>query len=77
MKGKLQSLTSVLMRDTSARMPHGSLCQKLMGIKVSEMLVLNLSSNWTHIHNTDINVLPAYGNFCCLLITFANNLGPV
>ena len=74
------------MRDISAQMSHGSLCQKLMVIKVSKMgvnvfLVLHtdpdLSSNWTHIHNTDINVLPAYGDFCCLLITFANSLGPV
>ena len=40
MKGKLSSMpsndynvTSVLMRDTSAQMSHGSLCQKLMVIK--------------------------------------------
>ena len=32
-----QSLTSVLMRDTSAQMSHGSLCQKLMAIKLSKM----------------------------------------
>ena len=73
------------MRDTSAQMSHGSLCQKLMVIKLSKMgvsvLVLNtdldLSANWTHLHNSDINVLPANGDFCCLLITFANSLGPV
>ena len=50
------------MRDTTAQMSHGSLCQKLMGIKLSKMGVLNidldLSSNWTHLHNTDIKVLP-------------------
>ena len=41
-KGKLSSMpsnnynvTSVLMRDTSAKMSHGSLCQKLMVIKLS------------------------------------------
>ena len=38
---------------------------------------LDLSSNWTHLHNTDINDLPANGDFSCLLITFANSLGPV
>ena len=32
-----QSLTSVLIRDTSAQMSHGSLCQKLMVIKVFKM----------------------------------------
>ena len=44
MKGKLSSMpsndynvTSVLMRDTSAQMSHGSLCQKLMVIKLSKM----------------------------------------
>ena len=43
-KGKLSSMpsndynvTSVLMRDTSAQMSHGSLCQKLMAIKLSKM----------------------------------------
>ena len=43
-KGKLSSMpsndynvTSVLMRDTSAQMSHGSLCQKLMVIKLSKM----------------------------------------
>ena len=43
-KGKLSSMpsndynvTSMLMRDTSAQMSHGSLCQKLMVIKLSKM----------------------------------------
>ena len=43
-KGKLSSMpsndynvTSVLMRDASAQMSHGSLCQKLMVIKLSKM----------------------------------------
>ena len=38
-KGKLSSMPSVLMRDTSVQMSHGRLCQKLLVIKVSKNVV--------------------------------------
>ena len=77
-KGKLSSMPSncAKMKYCSPDVPWEE-AQKLMVIKLSKMGVSVKHWTWFVLHNSDINVLPANGDFYCLLITFANILGPV